>query len=86
MFDPQVDAPFLAAYKGEHGEVYVALDLGAFSCVTSWGLVIADLVQHVAKAAAENGSDEQLVRTMLIQTVTNEMTSPTDKAEVVEWT
>jgi hypothetical protein len=48
-----------------------------------WGLLLADLARHAAKAYANNGLDEQATLARICQFLESELASPTDSAKQI---
>lgn len=67
------------------GGVVVAMDIQAFSAPGVWGVVIADLVQHVANAYAQEGMAPTEVLREVRSIVLRELTAPTDKPQSLRW-
>jgi hypothetical protein len=67
------------------GGIVVALDNHAFSTPGVWGIVIADLVQHIANAYAQDGMAAAPVMAQIRSVVLAELESPTDKAVPMRW-
>ena len=81
------DLPLLLAMARdpETGGVVVMLDSTAFAHPGMWGIVIADLVQHVANAYVQDGMAAAPVLAEIRTIVLAELASPTDKAKPVRW-
>lgn len=69
----------------ETGNVVVALDIHAFSMPGVWGIVLADLVQHVANAYAQDGMVGSAVLREVREVVLREFERPTDKPQSLRW-
>lgn len=67
------------------GGVIVALDTHAFSAPAVWGIVLADLVQHVANAYAQDGMAASAVLREVREVVLRELEKPTDKPHSLRW-
>jgi hypothetical protein len=81
------DLPLLLAMARdpETGGVVVMLDPTSFEHPGAWGIVIADLVQHVANAYAQDGMAAAPVLAQIRSVVLAELESPTDKAVPMRW-
>ena len=67
------------------GGIVVALDNHAFSTPGVWGIVIADLVQHIANAYAQDGMVGSAVLREVREVVLRELERPTDKPHSLRW-
>ena len=65
--------------------VIVALDNTAFESPGAWGIVIADLVAHVANAYQQDGYSGLAVLEDVRRIVLAELSAPTDKPEACDW-
>lgn len=65
--------------------VIVALDNTAFESPGAWGIVIADLVAHVANAYQQDGYSGLAVLEDVRRIVLAELAAPTDKPEACDW-
>lgn len=65
--------------------VIVAIDNGAFQTPGAWGVVIADLVAHVANAYQQDGYSGRAVLEEVRRVVLAELAAPTDKPEPCDW-
>jgi len=81
----QVLDPILVMQRDEKGRVVVALNVDAFEHPGTWGVVIADLVQHVANAYAQDGMAAAPVLAEIRRIVLAELDAPTDKAQGIRW-
>ncbi len=77
--------PILVLQQDDKGRVIVALNVAAFAHPGAWGIVIADLVQHVANAYAQEGLAAAPVMAEIRRIVLAELDAPTDKAQSVRW-
>ena len=78
--------PVLVVKKdGDSPGLVVALDNGAFQSPAAWGVVIADLVQHVANAYQQDGYAGRAVLEEVRKVVLAELERPTDKLEACDW-
>jgi hypothetical protein len=77
--------PILVLQQDDKGRVIVALNVAAFEHPGAWGIVIADLVQHVANAYAQEGLAAAPVMSEIRRIVLAELDAPTDKAQSVRW-
>lgn len=67
------------------GDVVVALDRSAFASPASWGILLADLVGHIANAYQQDGYSGSDVRRVLIEVLDAELERPTDKPIAMRW-
>ena len=65
--------------------VIVALDNTVFERPGAWGIVIADLVAHVANAYQQDGYSGRAVLEEVRRIVLAELAAPTDKPEACDW-
>jgi hypothetical protein len=81
------DLPLLLALARdpETEGVVVMLDPTSFEHPGAWGIVIADLVQHVANAYAQDGLAAAPVLAEIRRIVLAELDAPTDKAVPMRW-
>jgi len=81
------DLPLLLALARdpETGGVVVMLDPTSFAHPGAWGIVIADLVQHVANAYAQDGMAAAPVLAEIRRIVLAELDAPTDKTVPMRW-
>ena len=79
--------PFLAAFRNPEGSVVVMVDNNEFETPGIWGIVIADIVQHVVNAYVRDGMGGHEVRESILDTLISELQSPSDKARALdgEW-
>jgi len=77
--------PILVMQRDDKGRVVVALNVMAFEHPGMWGIVIADIVQHVANAYAQEGLAAAPVLAEIRRIVRAELDSPTDKAQAARW-
>lgn len=70
---------------GDGPGLIVALDNTAFELPAAWGIVIADLVQHVANAYQQDGYAGRAVLDEVRAIVRAELERPTDKPEACDW-
>lgn len=78
--------PILVMRKdNESPGVIVALDTTAFQSPGAWGVVIADLVAHVANAYQQDGYSGRAVLEEVRRVVLAELAAPTDKPEACDW-
>ena len=85
--EPQKVHPFLAAFRNPEGEMVVMIDNNEFETPGIWGIVIADIVQHVVNAYVRDGMGGHEVRESILETLISELESPSDKARAMdgEW-
>jgi hypothetical protein len=77
--------PILVMQRDDKGRVVVALNVMAFEHPGAWGIVIADLVQHVANAYAQEGLAASPTLAEIRRIVLAELDAPTDKAQSARW-
>ena len=75
--------PFMVVSRHEEGGVVVMLNLREFDNPGQWGIVVADLVQHIVNAYASEGMHPSMCRQELLHYLMSELQAPTDKAEMV---
>lgn len=78
--------PVLVVLRRPDSEGFLtAVDTSAFDGPGAWGIIIADLVQHVANAYAQDGlhggAVQQIVRSVVLQ----ELNAPTEKVTPMRW-
>lgn len=70
--------PYLVLWLTEDGKAACALDLDTFSQPGVWGVVLADAVEHVVNAYAQQGADPEVVRREVLEFFRKEVENPTD--------
>ena len=80
--------PFLLAFNNPEQGLVVMVDNNEFDSPGIWGIVLADIVQHLVNAYTKDGMSGQAARAEIITYLQMELSAPTDKAERVagEWT
>jgi len=71
--------------RSESEGLLTAMDISAFEDPGAWGIVIADLVQHVANAYAQEGMHGGAVHEMVRGIVLKELNAPTEKVTSARW-
>lgn len=75
----------ISAWVAERG-LHCTLNIGMWEAEghdesKAWGILLADVVRHVANAIEEsNGGDADMVTTKIIQSLMSELDCPTSKA------
>ena len=79
--------PFLVAYNNPEEGLVVMVNNNEFETPGIWGIVIADIVQHVSNAYAADGMAGTAARSEIIHYLMAELQKPTSKANRVdaEW-
>ena len=78
--------PILMVLRRPDSEgLLTAMDISAFEDPGAWGIVIADLVQHVANAYAQEGLHGGAVHDMVRHVVLKELNAPTEKVASARW-
>ena len=70
--------PYLMLWLDDDGKACCMLDVETFSEPGIWGVVLADVVEHVSNAYSQRGMDRDAVRDAVIQLFTMEVDQPTD--------
>jgi hypothetical protein len=70
--------PVLIVSEMEDGNVEVRIDKSPYPDPGVWGVIIADLVEHVANAYAHDGFDRKQALAEIRTIVLKEMVNPTD--------
>jgi hypothetical protein len=80
--------PFLVAFNNPEQGLVVMVDNNEFDSPGIWGIVLADIVQHLVNAYTKDGMSGQAARAEIVTYLHMELNSPTDKAQRVagEWT
>jgi len=73
--------PCLVAYNNPEEGLVVMLDNNEFDTPGIWGIVLADIVQHLVNAYVKDGMSGREVRADIVQMLTAELNAPTAKAE-----
>ncbi len=74
-------SPCLVAYNNPEEGLVVMLDNNEFDTPGIWGIVLADIVQHLVNAYVKDGMSGREVRADIVQMLTAELNAPTAKAE-----
>ena len=77
--------PVLVIQRDDDGHVVVAIDTQAFDTPAVWGIIVADLAQHIANAYEQDGLSGAAVLAEIRQILLAELGSPTDKARALQW-
>ena len=79
--------PCLVAYNDPESGLVVMVDNNAFEAPGLWGIVVADIVQHIINAYVKDGMAATAVRSEVIHFLIAELEKPTAKAKRVdpEW-
>jgi hypothetical protein len=79
--------PCLVAYNNPEEGLVVMVDNNQFETPGIWGIVVADIIQHIVNAYTADGMAGPAVRTELIHYLLSELEKPTAKAHRVdaEW-
>ena len=80
--------PFLVAFNNPEQGLVVMVDNNEFDSPGIWGIVLADIVQHLVNAYTKDGMSGQAARAEIITYLQMELNAPTDKAQRLdgEWT
>jgi|LauGreDrversion4_2_1035121.scaffolds.fasta_scaffold222307_5 hypothetical protein len=80
--------PFLAAFRNPDGAMVVMVDNNEFDAPGIWGIVVADIVQHVVNAYVRDGFGGREVRESILEMLISELENPSEKARGLdgEWT
>jgi hypothetical protein len=80
--------PFLVAFNNPAEGLVVMVDINEFDSPGIWGIVLADVVQHLVNAYTKEGMSGQAARAEIITYLQMELNAPTDKAQRLdgEWT
>lgn len=73
--------PCLVAYNHPERGLVVMLDNNEFETPAIWGIVLADIVQHLVNAYIKDGMSGRDVRADIIEMLQAELSTPTSKAE-----
>lgn len=81
-------SPILALYRGPNEGLVCALNLSAFNEPGVWGIALADVVQHLAKAYGQRGMDPAIIRSEIVRVLDAELSRPTDEVYLSDgvWT
>ena len=74
-------SPCLVAYNNPEGGLVVMLDNNEFDTPAIWGIVLADIVQHLVNAYVKDGMSGREVRADIVQMLNAELNAPTAKAQ-----
>ena len=79
--------PCLVAYNNPEEGLVVMVNNNEFETPGIWGIVVADIVQHIANAYASDGMAGPAARSEIIHYLLAELEKPTAKASRVdaEW-
>jgi hypothetical protein len=80
--------PFLAAFRNPDGDMVVMVDNNEFDAPGIWGIVVADIVQHVVNAYVRDGMSGREVRESILEMLISELENPSEKAQGLDgnWT
>ena len=80
--------PFLVAFNNPEQGLVVMVNNNEFDSPGIWGIVLADIVQHLVNAYVRDGMSGPEVREEIEMYLRMELEAPTDKAQRVdgEWT
>jgi hypothetical protein len=73
--------PCLVAYNHPENGLVVMLDNNEFDAPAIWGIVLADIVQHLVNAYVKDGMSAREVRSDIISMLMTELETPTAKAQ-----
>lgn len=73
--------PCLTAYNHPENGLVVMLDNNEFETPAIWGIVLADVIQHLVNAYVKDGMSGREVRADIVQMLNAELSMPTSKAE-----
>lgn len=73
--------PCLVAYNNPEEGLVVMLDNNEFDTPAIWGIVLADIVQHLVNAYVKDGMSAREVRADIVHMLNAELSTPTAKAE-----
>jgi len=73
--------PCLMVYNHPENGLVVMLDNNEFETPAIWGIVLADVVQHLVNAYVKDGMSGREVRADIVQMLNAELNMPTSKAE-----
>lgn len=74
--------PCLAAFNHPKDGLVVMLDNNEFEAPGVWGVVLADIVQHLVNAYTKDGMSPREVRASIVDMLNRELNAPTAKAVV----
>jgi hypothetical protein len=79
--------PFLVAYNNPDAGLVVMLDNNEFETPGIWGLVLADVLQHLVNAYIKDGMSPRETREEILSMFLAEVQRPTSQAESAdaEW-
>jgi hypothetical protein len=75
--------PILIVGASPEGKQTVMLDAKVFEHPGVWGIVLSDLVGHIANAYTQQGMDPIAVRNEVLRMFEAEQSSPTDRPRAV---
>lgn len=73
--------PCLVAFNNPDEGLVVMVDNNEFDTPAIWGIVLADIVQHLVNAYVKDGMSGREVRADIVQMLFTELETPTAKAE-----
>lgn len=76
--------PCLVLFNDPDKGLVCMLNNNEFETPGIWGIVLADVVQHIVNAYVKDGMGGREVRADIIQMLTSELSAPTAKAQRVE--
>jgi len=74
--------PFLALYRHDDGMI-CTFNAAEFEDPGPWGIVLADVIQHITNGYAGRGFPREVVRAYILSVLDRELSSPTSEAQVV---
>lgn len=76
--------PCLVVYNHPENGLVCMIDNNEFETPGIWGIVLADVVQHLANAYAKDGMSGQAARQDIVHFLLAELGNPTDKAQAAD--
>ena len=88
MSEVQKIIPCLVVYNNPEQWLVVMVNQNEFEAPGIWGIVLADVIQHLTNAYTKDGMTGAEVRSSILELLIAELTEPTDKAQRLEgeWT
>lgn len=88
MSEVQKIIPCLVVYNNPEQGLVVMVNQNEFEAPGIWGIVLADVIQHLSNAYTKDGMAGPEVRNSIIELLLAELKEPTDKAQPLdgEWT
>jgi hypothetical protein len=88
MSEVQKIIPCLVVYNNPEQGLVVMVNQNEFEAPGIWGIVLADVIQHLTNAYTKDGMAGAEVRSSILELLIAELTEPTDKAQRLEgeWT